>query len=109
MSGGGNTTPWEGGGLGPLRALPAYRGLRRAPDGDRGDNARGHLHFTFGPTRRDPFKVQVQLDPSDSYTVRLVRCLLGTGQVETLEEVSDVYCDMLGEVLVGMEGRHLCG
>ena len=29
-----------------------------------GDNARGHLHFTVGPTRHDPFKVQVQLDPT---------------------------------------------
>lgn len=72
-----------------------------------GDEVKGYLHFTVGPARHDLFKVTIQLDPSDTYTVRLVRVNARTLETTTLEEAADVYADMLGELLVAWEGRHL--
>lgn len=73
-----------------------------------GDNAKGYLHFTVGPNRRNkPLKVQIRLDPNDTYTVKLVRCDLRTGEATMLEEADGLYFDMLGELLVRWEGRHL--
>ena len=43
--------------------------------------------------------VLVNLDPSDTYTVRLVRQERKTYRLITIETVSDVYCDMLGDVI----------
>lgn len=72
-----------------------------------GDESRGYLHFTVGPARRDPFKVTIQLDPGDTYTVKLVRCKLRAGETHVLEQASDVYFDQLGELLTRWEGQHL--
>lgn len=73
-----------------------------------GDNEKGYLHFTVGPTRRKPFKVRMQYDRGqDSYKLELIRCDLRTGQVEVLESIDDVYFDQLGEILISWEGRHL--
>lgn len=89
------------------RQIPLGVKLRLGARDTVGDEARGHLHFTVGPSRRDPFKVTIQLDPSDTYTVKLVRVNLRTLETTTLEEASDVYADMFGELLVGWEGNHL--
>lgn len=47
--------------------------------------------------------VLVNLDPSDTYTVRLVRKERNTHRLITIEEHSDIYCDQLGETVY-----HLC-
>ena len=52
--------------------------------------------------------VFVNLDPSDTYTVRLVRIKRNRRADKPLvemidvETVSDVYCDMLGDVVYGV-------
>lgn len=45
-------------------------------------------------------RVWVTLDPSDTYTVRFLK--VRNTVVTTLAEVSDVYCDVLNDVLVSM-------
>ncbi len=87
--------------------IPAGVRMRLGARQPVGDEARGYLHFTVGPARRDPFKVMVQLDPSDTYTVKLVRCRLRAGETQVLEQASEVYFDQLGELLTRWEGRHL--
>jgi hypothetical protein len=73
-----------------------------------GDENKGYLQFTVGPSKGEVvFKVTIRLEPSDTYTVKLIRCDLRTGEAADLESASDVYCDQLGELLLRWEGRHL--
>ncbi len=46
--------------------------------------------------------VLVNLDPSDTYTVRLVRQERKTYRLITIEEIVDVYAEDLGETIYGM-------
>ncbi len=71
-----------------------------------GDEVLGYLHFRVGPSRGHPIKVTIQLEPSDTYTVKLVQCP-PQGEPVVLEGASDIYCDQLDELLVEWEGRHL--
>lgn len=43
--------------------------------------------------------VEIELDASDTYTVRLVRLNRSTHAMITVEQVSDVYADVLSETV----------
>lgn len=70
-----------------------------------GDNETGYLHFRIGPCRKGLGKVVIQLDPSDTYTVRLIRIDRKTWQVTMLYEIDDIYAEQLGEVLMSLAER----
>jgi hypothetical protein len=46
--------------------------------------------------------ISITLEPSDTYTVKRVKVAAKTKIWQTVEEVSDVYCDNLSEVIYGM-------
>jgi hypothetical protein len=58
-------------------------------------DAEGTLKFKVGGRMR---YVEVQLDPSDTYTARLIR-VTRNYEVVTVEETSGVYCDQIGEAV----------
>lgn len=60
-------------------------------------SADGQLTFKVGGRMRS---IEITLDASDTYTVRLVRITRNYSRV-VVEEHSDVYCDVLGQVVYG--------
>jgi hypothetical protein len=62
----------------------------------------GYLHFRVTISRQAFHKVVVRLDPSDTYTVQLVRIDRKTWQTRVEEEREGVYADMLSEVIYRM-------
>ena len=48
--------------------------------------------------------VKIVLDPSDTYTVKFMR--IGRSKLTVIEEVSDVYCDMLQDVFESATGLY---
>jgi hypothetical protein len=65
----------------------------------------GYLHFQVGNGHRSIFKVCVQLDPDDTYTVKLVR-MVGVA-ITILREVRGIFADDLGWVLLDWQGRYI--
>ncbi len=69
----------------------------------------GNLQFRIGRNCKSVNCVDVQLDPSDTYTVTFYRVSNGRKrgpQVKVLAKVADVYCDNLRRVFTmhtGME------
>lgn len=55
----------------------------------------------FTVLRSRATKIQVTLDPSDTYTVKFIKITKKFNAV-TIEEKSDVYVDMLNEVVYRM-------
>ena len=56
------------------------------------------LMFRVGSGRKLA-KIVITLDPSDTYTVRYVEVSRKDFRITKEEVVSDVFCDMLGEVV----------
>ncbi len=52
-------------------------------------------------------KIQVILDPSDTYTVKFLRYSPKTFECKTLAEMSDVYAESLVQVIDGMRRDNL--
>lgn len=48
--------------------------------------------------------VKITLDPSDTYTVKFIR--IGRSKLTVIEEVSNVYCDMLQDVFESATGLY---
>lgn len=79
----------------------------RTPVGS--DNEKGclaYLHFQVGNARKGLFKVVIKLMASDTYDVELIKIKRKTDEPVVLASATDVYNDMLGRVLLGME-KHL--
>jgi hypothetical protein len=62
-----------------------------------GDAKTGYLHFTVG---RGQHKITVTLEPSDTYTVRLMKFTERGLNMDEVKKVEDVYCDRLGDVIL---------
>ena len=56
------------------------------------------LFFQVTITRNRKHKVYVTLDPSDTYTVKLIS-YTGLDDVKVEKEASDIYCDQLSELI----------
>lgn len=62
------------------------------------------LAFRIGRNAKAINKLVIRLDPSDTYTVQAWR-LRGTNAI-LVEEMSDVYCDMLHDVIERLTGLY---
>jgi hypothetical protein len=61
--------------------------------------------LTFVVLSGKQYRIEVTLDPSDTYTVRYIKLSSrGTG-FHVLEEATDVYCDNLSEVIYHMVNK----
>jgi len=93
------TTAWRQIPVGVKMSLGA-----REPAGSKAEGVLARLTFKVGS--KPLHYVEVDLDPSDTYTVRMLKLKRKTYERVVLAEASDVYCDDLGRVLLGME-KHL--
>ena len=66
------------------------------------------LRFRIGRNAKSVSHIQVILDPSDTYTVKAIRCrtIKGVPTVKVVEEMSDVYVDSLHSVIEQFTGMY---